>query len=285
MRIARPLTTPVSGLFSFFVRTPPVFGIGTSEGDNHNLLPRVQSMPDATIATETLRRLHRIHLQLRDLQERLDRGPRLVQAHNQNLAKLETVTAEIDVKVKSLKISLDDKQLQLKTREIAVERRKQQLIEAKSNKEYKALQEQIAADEEANGVLEGEVLEAMERLDALNDDMARARAALAKAREEAQKSQQEFDRRSPLIQGDVERLQRELREGESELPSDFRDVYSRLVRQKGPEALAPVGGEFCGGCNQHIPLYIIDGVKLGKPSFCKSCGRLLYLPEGSEGLV
>ncbi len=95
------------------------------------------------------------------------------------------------------------------------------------------------------------------------------------------RSKEEFDRDAPRIQGDFERLEEELRQSEDELPGDFQDMYRRLVRAKGSDALAPMLGEFCGGCNQHVPLNMYNSLALSKPVFCRSCGRLLYLPEGS----
>ena len=56
-------------------------------------------------------------------------------------------------------------------------------------------------------------------------------------------------------------------------------MYYRLVRGKGEDALAMVENQFCGGCNQQIPLNMLNQVMLGRPVFCKTCGRLLYLPE------
>jgi predicted nucleic acid-binding Zn-ribbon protein len=233
-----------------------------------------------TVSTNTLRKLHRIHQQLRDLNERLERGPRLVQAHQANLERLQKRAEELGAKAKSLRVTADARQLQLQTGEAAVKRRRQQLLEAKSNAEYQALKDQIAADEMANSVLADEALELMEKLDEIKKEVAAADAALAKAREEAGKARQEYEGQAPGIQNDVKRLRAELKKDEAELPGEFLDLYRRLVRAKGGDALAPIHGEFCGGCNQHVPLNLCAGLFLSKPVLCKSCGRLLYLPEG-----
>ena len=74
-------------------------------------------------------------------------------------------------------------------------------------------------------------------------------------------------------------MEAELKEAEVDLPGEFLELYRRLVRAKGGDALAPIRGEFCGGCNQHVPLNLCSGLILSKPVCCKSCGRLLYLPE------
>ena len=88
-----------------------------------------------TVSTDTLRKLHRIHQQLRDLKERLGRGPRVVQARQANVSRLEKDLEDLKAKSKALRVASDAKQLQLQTGETAVKRRRQQLLEAKTNAE------------------------------------------------------------------------------------------------------------------------------------------------------
>jgi len=232
-----------------------------------------------TVTTASLRKLHRIHQQLQDLKERLERGPRIAQAHEANLNRVEQRLAELQAKAESLRKSVNAKQDQLQRGEANVARRRQQLREAKDNREYQALVDQIAADQMANSVLADEALEAMERLDEMNKKLAEAEAVVANARSQAQRSAEEVEGQGPKIRADLERLAAELHKTEQELPAEFQEVYQRLVRAKGSDALAPMLGEFCGGCNHHVPLNMYNSMALSKPVFCRSCGRMLYLPE------
>jgi predicted nucleic acid-binding Zn-ribbon protein len=233
----------------------------------------------SSVTTDTLRRLHRLHEQLRDLNERLERGPRVSTAHANNLARLEAELAEAQAKAKELRVKTDEKQVLLKSGEANVERRRRQLREANDNREYQALLDQIAADQMANSVLEDEILESMEKLDRCAAKVKEADKAVVRSREETSKIGHEWERDAPLIRADIERLGAELRQVEGDLPGDFRDLYRRLTRAKGGNALAAILGEFCGGCNQHVPLNMVNAVMLGKPVCCKSCGRLLYMEE------
>jgi len=232
-----------------------------------------------TVTTEILRKLHRIHQQLQDLSDRLERGPRLAKAHEAYLARVQAELADLQGKLKSLRIKIDDKQLQLKSREAEVERRRRQLREAKDNREYQCLVDQIAADEKASSVLEDEILEGMERLDELTGKVAAAESTVARSRADAQKSTLEVEQEAPRIRQDLQRLQADLQRTETDLPDEFQDTYRRLVRARGSEALAPIVDEFCGGCNQHAPLNVYNTLAASKPVLCRSCGRLLYLPE------
>jgi predicted nucleic acid-binding Zn-ribbon protein len=127
--------------------------------------------------------------------------------------------------------------------------------------------------------LEDEILEAMETSDAFNRNIAEAEAALAAAQQKSKEIHATVAEQQPIIQADIGRVEAELYQNESTLPDDIRDLYKRIVRQKGEDALAVVENQFCGGCNQQIQLNVLNQVMLGQPVFCKSCGRLLYLPE------
>jgi len=226
-----------------------------------------------------LRTLHRIRRQLTDLRERLDRGPRQIRATEANVKQCVETLAKTRAEAKALRMAADQKQLQLKSGEDKVKDLRRKLNAAASNREYQVLLEQIAADEMTNSVLTDEILEALEETDVFGKNIAQAEAALAAARRKAAETSAEVARQEPLLRADVERLEAELRQAESDLPGEVRDLYRRVVRKKGEDALAVVINQCCGGCNQQVPLNLCSQIMLGQPVACKTCGRLLYLPE------
>src|SRR5215831_17320527 len=119
------------------------------------------------VTAATLRELHRIHRQLSDLRERLDRGPKQVRARTGGVAQAEEQSAKVHGDLKAGRVALDQKQLQLKTAEGKIAELKVKLNQANTNREYQALKDQIAADEMASSVLADEILEAMEQLDVM----------------------------------------------------------------------------------------------------------------------
>jgi len=241
-------------------------------------------MPSQTnVTTETLRTLHRIHQQLSDLNARLRHGPNLVRAHEENVERQLGELVRLQDEAKAIRLTADKKQGQLKDSEAKVEKFRQQLNHAESNREYQTLKDQIAATEMANSVLADEILEALEKIDELAEKLTRAEAAADTTRKEAEKVKQEVQEREPTIHADIRRLEAELEECEASLPGDFRQLYKRVVRARGEDALAPVQGEYCGGCNQHVPINMVNELMLSKPIFCKACGRLLYIPEDRSG--
>jgi len=206
-----------------------------------------------TITSDKLRELHRIHLQLCDLRERLDRGPRQVEARRRGIAALEAKLAEEQKSYQQVRMAADNKQLDLKTSENKVVDLKTKLNTCSTNKEYQSLLDQIAATEMAGSVL---------------------------ARQELEKLVGRVTDESDSIREDITRLEADLETAESALQGDIRVNYDRIVRAKGGDAMAPMAGGYCSGCSQQLTTNIQANLTMGKPIFCPTCGRLLYMPEG-----
>ena len=140
------------------------------------------------VTAAALRTLHRIHRQLDDLKERLQRGPKVAHAHQANVERVEAELAGLEKEALSLRIATDEKQTQLAGGEAVVQKRRMQLRQAGDNREFQALKDEIAAAEMTNSVLTDEILEAMEKLDEVNDHVGQAKTGAANVREEAQKA-------------------------------------------------------------------------------------------------
>jgi len=233
-----------------------------------------------SITGTALRELHRIHKQLTDLRGRLSRGPKQITASEGAVSRLETEAEQAKELHQKARIASDEKQLQLRSREARIDDLKARLNTANSNKEFQTLKDQIAADQQANLVLEDEILESLERIDQLAEKMNKADADLVAAKAEAAKVKSRIDGEQAGLESELSRVLNELKEAEANLPSDFKSDYDRVARVRGEEALAEVDGEVCGNCYQKLTPNMMNELYLSKPVFCKSCGALLYLPEG-----
>src|SRR5262245_43788632 len=233
-----------------------------------------------SVTAAALRELHRIHQQLAELRDRLERGPKQVRVREANVAQLDARLAEARDKAKQTQMGVDRKQLDLKAGEQKVVDLRVKLNQANSNREYQSFLEQIAAAEMAGSVLSDEILEGMERVDQLNVAVKEAEKNLAAGKHEMDKAKQAVETSAASIRGDIARLEGELETAEKALPSDIKADYQRVVRSKGADSLSSVDDGVCTGCGQQITLNMQNELKLNKLVFCKACGRLLYLPEG-----
>jgi len=231
------------------------------------------------VTAADLRTLHRIHRQLSDLNERLERGPRQIRARKIGVANLQEEQAKAAEAAKTARMNADRKQLDLKSGEGKILDLKGKLNACSTNKEYQALLEQIAAAEMANSVLSDEILETWESIEELDVKVAEAKSKVATSEEELAKLEAKVAAETEGIETDIARLQVELTEAEEQLPGDFKVEYDRVVRAKGDDAMTAADGEACGGCYQRLTPNLQNELTLGRPLFCPACGRLLYLPE------
>ena len=105
---------------------------------------------------------------------------------------------------------------------------------------------------------------------------------MSRAKQEREAVQQRVDGERTSLEADRDRLAKELQEAEAVLPAEFRVEYARVVKARGEDALAPLDGECCGGCYQTITPQMINELMQDRPVTCKSCGCLMYRPEGWE---
>jgi predicted nucleic acid-binding Zn-ribbon protein len=231
------------------------------------------------VVSEIMRILHRIHTQLSDLRGRIAAGPRQIAAYTAQVAAADATRTGVQDDVKKAKMAADQKQLQLKTAEAKIHDLDGKLNACKTNREYQTLTEQIAADRMATKVLEDEILEALERIDTIKKTLPAAESAVEAARKVLAETKVRVASEATHLDSEVQRLRGELETTERELPADMRDLYDRAVKQKGADGMAPLDGESCGGCFRQITGNMHSELLVGKVVMCRSCGRLLYLPE------
>jgi predicted nucleic acid-binding Zn-ribbon protein len=231
-----------------------------------------------SVTAAALRELHRIHQQLSELRDRLERGPKQVRTREANVAQLEAKLNEARDRMKQTQIGVDRKQLDLKSGEQKVIDLRVKLNACSSNREYQALLEQIAAAEMAGSVLSDEILEGLEKIDQMGGAVKEADKNLAAGKQELAKARETVESTSATIRADLARLEAELTEAEKALPTDIKGDYQRVVRSKGADSLASAEDGVCTGCGQQITLNMQNELKLSKLVFCRACGRLLYLP-------
>ena len=102
-----------------------------------------------SVSAPILEELHRIHRQLSDLRERLSGGPKQVRIREGNVSRLEAEQAKARDEHKAARMTVDQKQLLLKSAETKIQDRRTQLNQCNTNREYQTMLEQIAADEMA----------------------------------------------------------------------------------------------------------------------------------------
>jgi predicted nucleic acid-binding Zn-ribbon protein len=233
---------------------------------------------------DVLEHIHLIQNRLSDLNGRLRRGPSLLKTQEGNIQKFAAKLEQLQAEHRTLLAEAKKKEQDVTAHDQAIAKRKQQLQEAKTNKEYQALQSQIQTDEAARGALDDVALEAIEKAEKFAQNFPPVEAEVKKAQELYETTKKKFLDEKPHIESDIADYNGQLQTEEVKLPKEFRDVYDRLIRSVGgANALAVVENQkYCGGCNHQIPVNSLAHNLAKKPVTCSSCARLLYVPMDFE---
>ena len=226
-----------------------------------------------------LRTLHRMLRQLTDIGARMDKGPRKVRIVTANDANFSKALDEAKAALLELRKASNAKQLQLGEREAKIEDMKTKLNVCDSNKEFQLLKDRIAADLQANSVLQDEILEQLEKLDVLTDGVDASKKNHEKSQAESKRVSDEVALDLTALVAEKERITGEIAGKEKEIPSDLLIQYRRLVTGKGGDALGATNTETCGNCNQTLTPQTVNDLMMKQPVFCKGCGCWMYLPE------
>lgn len=235
-----------------------------------------KSDPAIEISADLLQRLHRIYRQRGDIQAQIDRCPRQIAAGDAQVQKCHDAISEAGETIQRTRRLADQKQLQLKEREARLFDLQGKMNLVNKTREYDLLKEQIAADEQANSVLSDEILELLERLDQLEIDRQQLQQAAVDREREQEKLVVTVTDRSLSLSADLAKVEAEREEAEALVPASAKSEYTRLVAARGEDALAPIDGETCGGCNQILTTQFRSLIKLSRLVRCPSCNAYLY---------
>ena len=158
-----------------------------------------------------------------------------------------------------------------------IEKYKTQRLSVKTNKEYAALESEIADLEEANSTIEDEILELMISIDEATDNLEIAKNDL-KANEDKLKEKRE------ILLFEENDIERQIAKWDQEREGFVGDINSALMNRynkwrirRGGSMVATIVGQSCGGCHLNLPPQLINEVRKEKELHtCNSCGRILY---------
>lgn len=226
-----------------------------------------------------LRETHRLRRHAKDLQSEIERSPRVIKGQQAKVARQEELYREAQEALKHLKVTVKEKEADLKATYAQIAKHEKQLNEAAAKKEYDALKAEIAGDRKKCLRLEDEILEGMAETDERAAQLPEMDKAIKKAKEEAAQFEKEAQTRVAGLQEQLQKAQQQLKEVEATLPEDVHMLYERQVEGRGEDALSSVQDRNCAACYTAITAQSYNDLLAGRLVVCKSCGRILYLPE------
>jgi predicted nucleic acid-binding Zn-ribbon protein len=226
-----------------------------------------------------LKELHRLRRHLRDLQNEIDRGPRVLKMRDDQLAAEQQRHKDAYETIKRLKVKQKDDEVSLKQTEQQLAKFQADLNMAGSKKEFDAKQHEIEMATARKGSLEDAILSTITEIEERTADLPNVEKRWADAQAEYQQFLQDARDRLERMKADQAASQSLLAETEDRLPPEVRPLYDRLVKSFGPEALAGITGRTCSHCRMSITEQQRNNLLGGGFVCCPQCARGLYLAD------
>lgn len=217
-----------------------------------------------------------IDTRIRDAEKELKDIPARKQQEISRLDAFKKRVEEAQKHLKQREAEIKQLELEVKSRQEKITKFRQQQLELKSNKEFRAVETEVEAVNVDISKIEDNQLELMDLLDQSRRALDVESKALKEQESFVMKDVAQLDARLVELQGEVAKLKVEREQAVQGIPPDFLKPYERVLGHKDL-ALVPLENGICGGCHMKLPPSVVhDTRKRMQLVSCGYCGRLLY---------
>lgn len=167
---------------------------------------------------------------------------------------------------------------EVKAKESAIIRFRNQQLEVKKNDEYRALTHQIEQSEKEIGELEEREIELMLEIDLTRETFEAEKATIEQRIVEQKKQITLLGEREQNLKDSIGAAIAAVEEARSVADDTYIGHYDRVKKLcKRPPYVAPIEGHKCGGCHLRVSNEVSSAaLSAGEPSFCDQCARMVY---------
>jgi uncharacterized protein len=205
-----------------------------------------------------------------DIPVRKDRELERLNGH-----KAALVEAEEALKLKQSAL----KQLEVETasKQEKIAKLRGQQLELKTNKEFKAMENEIDLITRSIGSTEDRELEVMSEIESARKAVEASRKELDAEDAEVQEDIVDLDERLAGLQAEMDEEAAARKVAAAEIDPAWLLRYESIFNSKKGGALVSTANGVCGGCHMTLPPYLKhDAKKRADMVVCGFCGRLLY---------
>lgn len=158
-----------------------------------------------------------------------------------------------------------------------VSKYKDQLMEAKDNRQFHALQHEIATFSQEQTRVEGLIIEKMVEGDDLTARVKAAESALASDKKSVAAQKSAIDAEVAELKAALETLTAERAVITAQLPAADVARFDSIFRVRKGVAIAKVTDGLCGACRVRLRPHLYNQLRAGDSIIeCESCQRVLY---------
>jgi len=233
-----------------------------------------------TAQLQALRRVAAFDAQIFDLEKRARDIPNQINSEQESGDRTRQRLVAKEAELKDLRLKSEVKDKDFLAAEQTVIKLREQINQAKSNKEFQALQHEILSKEADNARLEDDVLAQMQKVDKVAEERDALAKDVSKAQTQAEKVKAKLEKELAAIRAQIDELHAQRKQAGQSVPQDIFGKYERLIARRGQTAMVAVVNGTCQGCFMTLRPETMAQLKKGNDLvFCHSCARILYLED------
>ena len=218
-----------------------------------------------------------------ELRERAQELPQLIETcqgeHRQVIEQHEAVVQ----RSKQTQVDLHGAEVDLKAGEEEWAKKQIKLHEVKTNVEYKAAQNEIAALKQKKSDAETRILELFEAVEAVKAEVVDSEEQLQKDKQEYATKLKVLEDELAEVQGELERFESKVSEKRSGMKPQTVSRFDRIYQRNLRNAVVPSNNGNCGYCQISLAPHRIQIAKEAREIIiCDHCGSILYWERESE---
>jgi hypothetical protein len=224
--------------------------------------------------------LQAVDSQIYSLQAEKDAQPGELQKLDLLFEEKKQHLAELEKKLLDLHKQRKDKELELASKEEAIKKTQTQLYQLKTNKEYSAMLKEIDGIKADASVLEDQIIQVLEQLDAAKAEIEKERQLLQQEEKRNSEAKNKVQVRIKEIDEKLNQLHAQRERVLPEVGPKILSQYERVLKNREWLAIVQVKDNACQGCFMNVPPQVINLIKMYERIVtCGVCQRILYIDE------
>jgi predicted nucleic acid-binding Zn-ribbon protein len=214
------------------------------------------------------------------VKRRIAEGPLLLARRGERLKQAEARAHDTQQKILDLKKQIGALELDVKTKEVEIAKIQGAQGQSRTNEEFRAFGEHVNRLRKENRAVEDSILELYQQIETADVTLKEQKAAIETLKKEADEDAVHWKRDEAEYQAELAAFQARRDEFAKTLPAGPLSTYERMLRLRDGKAIVPAERRSCGGCQMAITPNDIARLQRGNELvYCRSCERILYLPE------
>jgi predicted nucleic acid-binding Zn-ribbon protein len=226
---------------------------------------------------QTLIQLQELDSTAERLRRRIADLPAVEGALDERAASLTGTVAAIKDRLTTSQASRREIEKDLAVVQGRLSKYKEQLMEVKTNKEYHAMQSEIATAEERVRHEEDRLLERMEEAETLAAELKAAEAALKSGQAEIATERQQLHAQRGVDEQELARIVGERSRLASTVTPASLTLFENVSRHRKGLAMSEARDGLCSQCHVRLRPQVYNDVRRNESVIqCESCARILY---------